>query len=84
MTITPQQFARAGEILFGQEWKHAMADLLGINTRRVFRIAKAAREGESYRMYDDEAAVIAGHLRAAAVTSRERAAQAEALAEELT
>lgn len=48
MTITPALFAQAGEALFGPEWKRPLAQLLGMNERTVFRIAKAAREGEDY------------------------------------
>lgn len=48
MTINPTLFAQAGEALFGTEWKRPLANLLGMNERTVFRIAKAARDGEDY------------------------------------
>lgn len=83
MTITPELFAQAGEALFGPEWKRPLAELLGMNERTVFRIAKAARDGEPYPVSPTLAAVLAGHLRTGAEQLRGRADAAARLAEVL-
>ena len=44
MAINPQLFTQAGEALFGPEWKQALADLIGMEVRRVRRIAKGSHE----------------------------------------
>ena len=80
MTITPTLFAQAGEALFGQEWKRPLAGLLSMNERTVFRIAKAARDGEDYPVSPSLGPVLAGHLRQAVATYRDRAEEAERLA----
>lgn len=80
MTITPALFAQAGEALFGQEWKRPLAELLSMNERTVFRIAKAARDGENYPLSASLGSVLAGHLRDSAGSFRDRADRAEALA----
>lgn len=75
MTLTPALFAQVGEALHGPEWKRPLAVQLGMNERTVFRIAKAARDGEAYQINETLAPVLAKLL-------RERAADATALAKE--
>ena len=84
MTITPALFAQAGEALFGVEWKRPLADLLAMNERTVFRIAKAARDGETYPVNPSLGPVLAEHLRQAVVGLRGRAELAEDLAKLLS
>lgn len=84
MTITPELFAQAGEALFGPEWKRPLAELLRMNERTVFRIAKAARDGEPYPVSPTLAAALAGHLRDAAGRLRARSEVAERLAKVLS
>ena len=84
MTITPALFAQAGEALFGAEWKRPLAELLSMNERTVFRIAKAARDGEDYPVSPSLGPVLADHLRQAAVGLHGRAQRAEDLAKLLS
>lgn len=80
MKITPTLFAEAGEAMFGPEWKRPLAELLGIADRTVFRIAKAARDGEDYPLNPKLGPTLAAHLREAAAKARLRADRAEDLA----
>ena len=80
MAITAALFAQAGEALSGQEWKRPLAELLSMNERTVFRIAKAARDGEDYPVSPSLGPVLANHLRRAAAAYRDRAEEAERLA----
>jgi hypothetical protein len=80
MTINAALFAEAGEALFGPEWKQALADLIGMDVRRVRRIAKAAREGLDYPVHESLGPVLAGHLKERARTATAQAREAERLA----
>lgn len=84
MTITPVLFAQAGEALFGPEWKRPLAELLKMNERTVFRIAKAAREGEECPVNPSLGPLLAHHLRESAGVFRQRAAQADELVDLLS
>lgn len=80
MTLTPDLFAQAGEALFGVEWKRPLAAQIGMNERTVFRIAKAARDGEAYQINETLAPVLAGLLRERARAATAQAKEAERLA----
>lgn len=80
MAINPLLFAQAGEALFGPEWKQALADLIGMEVRRVRRIAKAAREGSDYPVHESLGPVLSGHLKARAQAAQSEAKEAERLA----
>jgi len=80
MTLTPDLFARSGEALFGAEWKRPLAVLIGMNERTVFRIAKAAKDGEAYQINETLAPVLANLLRERARTATAQAHEAERLA----
>jgi hypothetical protein len=81
MTITADLFAQAGEALFGPEWKRPLAQLLGMNERTVFRIAKAVRDGEDYPINETLGPVLAGHLRTRAAKAAAQAKEAKRLAD---
>lgn len=83
MTITPTLFVKAGETLFGEEWRQPLADLLGINVRTVRRIGVAAREGAEYPVQPEFGPRLAVHLRERAHQLSEGVKVAEALANQL-
>ncbi len=80
MTIDAKLFAQAGEALFGLEWKRPLGTLLGMNERTVFRIAKAARDGEDYPINETLGPRLASLLRDRAKQAAAQAAEAERLA----
>lgn len=80
MTLTPDLFAQVGQALFGAEWKRPLAVLIGMNERTVFRIAKAAKDGEPYQINETLAPTLAALLRERARAASAEAQEAERLA----
>lgn len=83
MTINADLFTKAGETLFGEEWRQPMSDFLGMNVRTVRRIGAAARDGVEYPVNETLGPKLATALREHSRLSRQRAAEADALAKQL-
>lgn len=80
MTITAALFTKAGETLFGEDWRQPLADLLGMNIRTVRRIGAAARDGMEYPVNESLGPILAAYLKERARTAVAQAQEAERLA----